>query len=162
MPRGGVLDVDRARREQGGIRLAFDPMETRRAIDRNAGDLTCGGKRIDPQECLRRPVVPLHQGDGLLFAEGGFPTVEQPVRMRERDRRRQIGHLIHQPLAREHRPAQHGVDESPHAGLAGLHRFIDRRMIGQPEDQDLAQAHAQHIAGLGVEFAFAEFRDPVV
>ena len=79
-----------------------------------------------------------------------------------RDGRREIGHLIEQTLARCDGAAQHGIDEPSHAGFSGLDRFIDRRMVGNAENEDLAKPDAQDIARFGVGLPIAEFADPVV
>ena len=78
------------------------------------------------------------------------------------DGRWEVGHLIEQTLPRFDGAAQHGIDEPSHAGFSALHGFIDRRMVGNAEDEDLAKPNAQDIAGFGVGLAIAEFADPVV
>lgn len=78
------------------------------------------------------------------------------------DGRWEIRHLIEQTLARCDGAAQHGIDEPSHAGFSGLDRFIDRCMVGNAEDENLAETHAQDIARFGVGLAIAEFADPMV
>ena len=79
-----------------------------------------------------------------------------------RDGRREVGHLIEQTLPRFDGAAQHGIDEPSHAGFAALHGFIDRRMVWNAEDEDLAKPDAQDIAGFGVGLALAEIADPMI
>ena len=70
--------------------------------------------------------------------------------------------MIEQTLARCDGAAQHGIDEPSHAGFSGLHGFVDRCMVGDAEDENLAKPDAQDIARFGVGLPIAEFADPVV
>ena len=58
--------------------------------------------------------------------------------------------------------AQDSVDERADRGFSGLYGFVDRSVVRDVEDEDLAETDAEDIAGFGVEFALAEFCDPVI
>ncbi len=91
MAGGGILDIDGTRREQRAGQRAVELIESRRVLQWFAGKLRGGGgEGIDAEKGDGGQVVPLHQRDGLRFAEGRLPAVEQPVRMGQGDGRGQI------------------------------------------------------------------------
>jgi len=157
------LNVEGAGGQQLGGQRAVEFVKPGRVIQWGAGDR--GGlrhQRVDTEEGFRRLVVPLHQSESVGFAKGALPAVVEPIRMRVKHRRRQVRDVIQQALARGGGAAQHGIDEAADVGLAGFHGFIDGGVVGQIQDQQLAEADAQDIAGFRIEFAIAEFADPVV
>jgi hypothetical protein len=75
---------------------------------------------------------------------------------------RHVVELLHEALAGGDRFAEDGVNERADGGFAGLDGFVDGGVVGDVEDEDLAEADAEDIAGVGVELAVAEFADPMV
>jgi hypothetical protein len=78
------------------------------------------------------------------------------------DRLRQVGNLVEQAFARERGASQHRVDQTADAGFPRLHRLVDCRVIGQAEDQQLAQPDPQDIPRFRIHLAVAQLADPVV
>ena len=72
------------------------------------------------------------------------------------------GAQIEEPLSGGGRAAHHGVDKSPDGALPQLHRFKDRGVVRELEDQKLAEAHAQDIARFVVQLPLPQFPDPMV
>jgi hypothetical protein len=82
--------------------------------------------------------------------------------MRVGDGQGKLGDIVEQALARHDGPPQHGIDQAAHAGFSGFHGFVDRRMFGNAEDQELAKSDPQHVACFRIHLAVAQFADPVV
>jgi hypothetical protein len=75
---------------------------------------------------------------------------------------REVVEFFHEAFAGGDGATQDGVDEGADGGFSGLDGFVDGGVVGDVEDEDLAEADAEDIAGFGVEFAFAEFGYPMV
>ena len=164
MAGGGILDVDVSSREQRAGNATLECVEIRGVFERLAGQSfgRLRGERIGAEVGGGRFVVPLHQGDGFVLSKVGLPAFGEPVGVGERDGGRQVGDFFEQSLSRCDGTAEHGIDESTDAGFSGLDGFIDGGVVGQAEDEYLAESDAQHVAGFGIDFAVAEFADPVI
>ena len=53
--------------------------------------------------------------------------------------------------------AEDGIDQRSDRGFARLDGFVDGGVIGDVENEDLAETDAEDIAGLGIEFSLPEF-----
>ena len=78
------------------------------------------------------------------------------------DRLGKVGNLVEQRLAGDGGAAEHGVDQAADAGFSGFDGFIDGGVVGEIEDEQLAQPDAQDVAGFRIHLTIAEFTDPVV
>ena len=65
-------------------------------------------------------------------------------------------------LAGGDRLAEDGVDEGADGGFARFDGFVDGGVVGDVEDEDLAEADAEDVAGFGIKFALPEFPYPMV
>jgi len=75
------------------------------------------------------------------------------------------GHVVeflHQLFAGGDRLAEAGVDEGTDGGFARLDGLVDGGVIRDVEDEELAEADAEDIAGFGIEFPLPEFGYPMV
>jgi hypothetical protein len=70
--------------------------------------------------------------------------------------------LLHEAFAGGDGLAEDGVDQGADGGFPGLDGFVDGGVVGDVEDEDLAEADAEDVAGIGVELAMAELADPVI
>ena len=75
---------------------------------------------------------------------------------------RKVVELFEQTFAVGDRFAQDRIDERADAGFSGFHSFVHSGVVGDVEDEDLAQADAEDVASIGVEFSLAEFTNPMI
>ena len=96
----------------------LDAIKSRSVFYGFARDVGGRCEGVDAAKCFCRQIVPLHEREGIGFAEGGSPAIVKPVGMGMSDGRWEVGHLIEQTLARCDGTAQHGIDEPSHAGFS--------------------------------------------
>lgn len=124
----------------------------------SAGDFGIGwDEGIEAEKRFGGLVVPLHDGEGFGFSKGFAPAVVKPIGMGVEDGGREVVELFEQAFAGDDGFAQDRIDEGADAGFSGFDGFVDGGVIGDIEDEDLAEADAEDIAGIGIEFAIAEF-----
>jgi hypothetical protein len=132
-------------------------------ITRHAGDFGIGrDEGIDAEKRFGGLVVPLHDGDGFGFSKGFSPAVVEPVGMGVDDWWRQVVELFEQAFSGYDGFAQDRIDEGADAGFSSLDGFVDGGVVGDVEDEDLAEADAEDVTGIGIEFAIAEFGNPMI
>lgn len=128
-----------------------------------SGDFGIGwDEGIESEKRFGGLVVPLHDGEGFGFSKRFAPAVVEPVGMGVEDWGRKVIELFEQAFAVGDGFAQDCIDERTDAGFSGFHSFVHSGVVGDVEDEDLAEANAEDVAGISVEFALAEFANPVI
>ena len=160
---GGVLDVNVAAGEEGLRDAAFDFVEAGVVPDGRAGDFEVSGlEGIDAEEGGGGLVIPGHEGVGGVHAEFLAPAFVEPIGMGMAEGGGEFLEVLGEAFAGRDGAAQDGIDEAADGSPGAFHRFIDRGVIGDAEDEQLADADAEDVAGFVIEFAFAEEADPVI
>ena len=109
----------------------------------SSGDFCIGGNEgIESEIRFGGLVVPLHDGEGFGFSERFAPTVVEPVGMGVEDWGRKVVELFEQVVAISDGFAQDRIDERADAGFSGFDGFVDGGVIGDVEDENLAEADA--------------------
>ena len=160
---GGVLDVGVSAIEKILRNGAFDFEEAGIVFERGAGGIAFDGTQgIESQEGRGGIAVPGHEGVGGIHAELLAPAFVEPVGVGEADGGIEIAKVLGKSFAGCDGAAEDGIDESADGGPGAVHRFVDGGVIGDAEDEKLADADAKDIAGFVIEFSFAEEIDPMV
>ncbi len=97
-------------------------------------------ERIESEICFGGLVVPLHDGEGFGFSERFTPAVVEPVGMGVEDWGRKVVELFEQAFAVGDGFAQDRINERADACFSGFDGFVNGGVIGDVEDEDLAEA----------------------
>lgn len=158
-----VLDVDCALGEEFVGDFTFEAVVIVGVGDFFAGEFLgrfC--ERVEAEIGFSGLVVPLHDRDGGFFTEGLFPALEEPIRMGVEGGGVHVLKILHEFFTSGNGLAEDGVDEGADGRFACLDSFVDGGVVGDFEDEELAEADAEDVACFCIEFAFAEISYPAI